>query len=241
MRRLSTLAVILLLGIAASAQSKDLKKAESRVQQSSDALTTFSTLLGDNGVVAKLVRKAKAVAVLRIVLTDGLLDKEIRGHGVLTFNDAGGWSAPTFLNCKGMRMEWGRSIFRPKQHLDVVFLFMDDRSFGLIHGWINKGPEIKGKQLALGPIVHGKGADEVENTASVIYYSFEGQKLSGEEFPNSSMGSSMRMSHDDGLNKKIFGKKFKEIRSSSEGVSAVPTSLIDLQKMFNDKFGSGSK
>jgi lipid-binding SYLF domain-containing protein len=230
------LLILLTLSLGVSAQSKDVQKADSRAAKASDILSTFATLLGDDSVAGKLLKRAKGVAVVEAVLTDGLLDKEIRGHGVLSFSGKTGWSLPTFINCKGIRMEWGRSIFRPKQRVEVVFLFMDDQSFGLIDGWTDKGPKIKGDKLALGPIVNGKGADLVESTASVIYYSFEGQKLSGEEFPNTRLGSALRLSHDNDMNKKVFGKKFDQIRSSGAEPIGARASLKSVSALLNARF-----
>jgi lipid-binding SYLF domain-containing protein len=239
MRRGLVLLVLLTLSLGAWAQSKDLQKADARAEKASEILSTFSTLLGDDSVAGKLLKRAKAVVIVEAVLTDGLLDKEIRGHGVLSFNEKAGWSLPTFINCKGIRMEWGRSIFRPKQRVEVVFLFMDDQSFGLIDGWTDKGPKIKGNKLALGPIVNGKGADLVESTASVIYYSFEGRKLSGEEFPNTRLGSALRLSHDNDMNKKVFGKKFDQIHTSGAQPIAIRASLERVSALLNARFVKG--
>ena len=231
----------MLSAIAIFPQSKDVQKADVRAQRAAQILTTFTTVLGRESIPAKLLKRAKAVAVVDIELTDGLLDKEIRGHGLLSFNEPAGLSVPTFVSCKGARMEWGRSIFRPKTHVSAVFLFMDDRSFALIHGWLNKADEVTGKRLALGPIVGGKGAEAVESNASVIYYSFEGEKLSGEEFPNSKFGSTIGFSHENGLNRNIFGTNFEQLRSSPSDPAMMPQSIKAVQTLLNITFPRDAK
>jgi lipid-binding SYLF domain-containing protein len=240
-QRALVLLCFLALSLAVSAQSKDLQKADGRAAKASEILSTFATLLGDDSVAGKLLKRAKAAAIVEAELTDGLLDKEIRGHGVLSFNDKDGWSMPTFVSCKGIRMEWGRSIFRPKLRVDVVFLFMDDQSFNLIHGWRLKGADVKSKKVALGPIVNGNGAEFVGSNASVIYYSFESQKLSGEEFPNTGIGSALRISHDNDLNKRIFGKKFEQVRSTGVDPAVIQASLKKVLTILNDRFGKGGE
>ena len=67
----------------------------------------------------------------------------------------------------------------------------------------------------------GSGADETIEKAAILYYTFEGDKLSGEELKNSMFAYAFSIKHNDGLNKAIYGKKFKEIWSEKSNLQQV--------------------
>lgn len=242
MKILLTSLIVLTVTFNSFSQSRNIKIATERADRAAKVMETFSNTFASDSIPATLLNKAKAVAVLRIAVIDDMIAKIMKGNGVLMFRGESGWSSPTFVAFNGMRTEWGRGILWPKKSIDVVFLFMDDKSFSLLSGWIHAmkpAPEITGKTAALGPIVNGKGAESVTSTASLIYYGFEEQKLSGEEFPITLFGSGMRINHDDALNKRVYHEKFQKIQSAPGGHPDLPESLVKLQKSMNEHFGGG--
>jgi lipid-binding SYLF domain-containing protein len=211
---------VLLLGLSVLGQTGKSSVAKKRSAQAADVIAQFSSM-GEDSVALKLLRRAKAIAVFGdLKMRDAVFAKGIKGKGVFIHrSEDGGWRAPTFLNFHAMKTELGFR-FLLTEKLEAVFLFMDEDSFDVITGWkkglvTNDFPKIKGKEIALGPVIDGAGADSVINEASVIYYTFKDKRLSGEEFPVSILGNSLRIDHDDAMNKAIYKNKYKKIPVAS--------------------------
>jgi lipid-binding SYLF domain-containing protein len=217
---------IFLLSVSVWAQTGKTSVAKKRSANSSEVVTQFMSL-GEKSLPLDLLGRAKAVAVFKdLKLRDAIFSKGIKGKGMFIRRSEGGdWGLPTFVNLQGIKVELGYK-FLQAENLDAVFLFMDDESFELISGWksgsVRSKPKIRGKRIALGPVIGGSGSDSIINEASVIYYTFQANKLSGEEFPVDVWSNGLRIDHDDAMNKSIYKKKFKDIPLTTVATSSVP-------------------
>jgi lipid-binding SYLF domain-containing protein len=231
MKRGYVLLSVLLLSLSVAGQAGKARVAAKRSAQAGEVITQFSSL-GKNSTPLQLLRRAKAIAVFGdLTMRDALFAKGIKGKGILVHRlESGSWGLPTFLNFHAMKTELGFR-FLLTEKLDAVFLFMNDDSFDVISGWKDRFkdtnfPDIRGKKIALGPVIDGSGADVTIREASLIYYTFQDKKLSGEEFPVSLLGSnSLVMDHDDAMNKAVYKNKYKNIPAAASAVTSVPDEM----------------
>lgn len=216
MRRGNIIFLMLLLCLSVFGQSGKISVAKERSTRAGEVISQFS-LMGENALPMELLQRAKAVAVFGdLKQRDVLFTKGIKGKGMLIHRlPDGSWGPPTFLNLQAMKTELGFR-FLLTEKLDAVFLFMNDESFQIISGWKKaKSPKIRGEKVALGPVIGGSGADLIMKEASVIYYTFQDKKLSGEEFPIDIWSNNLRIDHDDAMNKAVYKSKYKNILSTS--------------------------
>lgn len=223
------------LALNAVAQTSRKQVAAQRADKAAKVFATFAAL-GRDSLPFQLFQKAKAVAVFGDIRQQELIyAKGIRGKGIMMMRRGeDGWHVPTFVGCRGHRTEFGSLKWLTTEKVDGVFLFMGDEGLKSIRG--NKGFKSPRKKLTLGPIVKGSGADQIIENAWVIYYTFKDDKLSGEEFPDSLIGNLFLMSHDNAMNKAIYGKKFKRIQTGADSVENVPVEV----KVFSDAINSSS-
>lgn len=217
------------LALSAVAQTSRKQVAAQRAEKAAKVFATFAAL-GHDSLPFQLFQKAKAVAVFDDIRQQELIyAKGIRGKGIMMMRRGdNGWHVPTFVGCRGHRTEFGSLKWLTTEKVDGVFLFMGDEALKSIKG--NKGFKSPRKKLALGPIVKGSGADQIIENAWVIYYTFEDDKLSGEEFPDSLIGNLFLLSHDNAMNKAIYGKKFKQIQTGTDAFESIPVEV----KVFSD-------
>ncbi len=180
--------------------------------------------MGEDALPVQLLRRAKAIAVFGdLTLRDVLFTKGIKGKGLLIHRlESGGWGVPTFLNFQAMKTELGFRFLQTEK-IDAVFLLMNDHSFEVISRWKDhETPKIRGKKIALGPVISGSGADAIISEASVLYYTFQDKKLAGEEFPVNLWSNNLRIDHDDAMNKAVHKKKYRDISAATSFASSVP-------------------
>src|SRR5437868_5055967 len=149
------------LNFSVFAQNEKVKIAAARIGKAIDVFSHF-TALGSDSLPAELFKKAKAVAVFGEIEKNKTfpftLGAPINGYGLLVFRQETGWSVPTFLRCRGMETGLNLKLFG-KEKLGTVFLFMTDKSIEIIKKRNAVGKKITGKELALGPLFTGKGAE----------------------------------------------------------------------------------
>lgn len=227
MKRGAVFFLFLLFSLSVAGQSGKNSVAKKRSGKAADVIERFSAL-GADALPLQLLRRAKAIAVFGdLKMRDVLFTKGIKGKGLFINRlENGTWGVPTFLNFQAMKTELGFKYLQTEK-IDAVFLFMKDDSYEVISGWKSglakvDAPKIRGKKIALGPVIGGIGADKIISEASVLYYTFQNKKLSGEEFPVNLWSNVLRIDHDDAMNKAIYKKKFRDVSSSTETASSVP-------------------
>lgn len=215
---------VFLLCLPASGQNERLKTAAARTEKAIEVFSHFSAL-GSDSLPLALFKKAKAVAVFSEIKKDNwflnVLAKDITGHGLLTFRKEDAWSVPTFLSCRGIEMGPDLKVFK-NEKLGTVFLFMNDKSVELIKRGDIRGGKIVGAEFALGPLVKGKGSELTIEKAAILYYTFEENKLSGEELKSTHFSDAFAFKHNEDMNRAIFGKKFKAILSANSNSPKIP-------------------
>lgn len=232
------ISLIISLNFSVVAQNEKVALATARTEKAIQVFSQFAAL-GTDSVPFQLFKKAKAVAVFgEIEKNNGFmkmnyLSKFIKGYGLLTFREEKEWSVPTFLSCAGMKM--GNFQLSKEKQIGAVFLFMNDNSIEIIKKGNIRGDKITGDQFALGPLVKGKVSDLTIEKAAILYYTFEDNKLSGDELKNTKIGDNLRILHDDELNKLIYGKKYKAILSEQPNSPKI-LELEKLRQMISDSF-----
>jgi lipid-binding SYLF domain-containing protein len=219
------------------AQSSRIQTALTRVDKAAALMKSFSDL-GSDSVPLELMKKAKAIAVVpEMGQKSTFLARTSDGRGIFVRrNDDGTWGFPTYVRCVAVRTEFTPTLFWTNSKIDIVFLFMDERGFDLIHGYWKDPAKVIHEKLALGPVIRGKGADVTTDNAWVLYYTFEDGKLSGEEFHNNKFASTTALRHDDDNNRAVYKMSFKEMQKNGVPGNALPTEIIGLQKFMNDTF-----
>ncbi len=206
-----------------SQNQKDLAIAGARAQKSAEIIRQFAAL-GTDSVPFEYLQKAKAVAVFPgLTRVNILLNELTLGNGIITVRSADDrWSVPVFLALKAQDINLKMA---GKKSFDAVVLFVDDESIE----WLKKGDigfTSGGKRkIALGPVIGGKGADEVMKTAKVIYYAFDQGQLIDTGLSTNSFFKAVGILHDNNMNKAIFGMKTKPLFASPESSLKIPAEI----------------
>lgn len=206
-----------------SQNQKDLTTASVRAEKSAEILKQFAAL-GSDSAPFEYLKKAKAVAVFPgLTRVNILLNELTAGNGIVSLRfDEGRWSVPAFLAFKAQDLNLKMA---GKKSFDVVVLFMDDQSIG----WLKKGDvgfASGGKRkIALGPVISGKGADEIMKTANVIYYAFDQGQLIDTGLSNDSVFKSVAVLHDNNMNKAVFKMKTKPLFAAPESNLQIPEKI----------------
>ncbi len=224
MKIFTSLLFILLLVTSNRAQKpKDLATAGARAQKSAEIIKQFAAL-GTESVPFEYLRKAKAVAVFPDLTRVNILLNELTlGNGIISVRSADNkWSVPAFLALKAQDINLK---IAGKKSFDAVFLFMDDESIE----WLKKGDvgfSSSGKRrIALGPVISGKGADDLMKNAKVIYYAFDQGQLIDTGLSTDSFFKAIGILHDNNMNRAIFGMKTKPLFTAPESSLKIPAEI----------------
>jgi lipid-binding SYLF domain-containing protein len=221
MKFYASLLLVFLFSLCVFSQNqKDLATAFVRAEKSAEILKQFAAL-GSDSVPVEYLKKAKAVAVFPgLTRVNILLNELTLGNGIVSVRSAdGNWSVPAFLAFKAQDVNLKMA---GKKSFDVVILFKDDQSIE----WLKKGDigfTSGGKRkIAIGPVIGGKGADEVMKTANVIYYAFNQGQLIDTGLSNDSVFKAVGVLHDNNMNKAVFGMKTKQLFATPESNLKIP-------------------
>ncbi|HXH70550.1 MAG TPA: hypothetical protein VNI60_09495 [Pyrinomonadaceae bacterium] len=206
-----------------SQNQKDLTTAGARAQKSVEIIRQFAAL-GTGSLPFEYLQKAKAVAVFPgLTRVNILLNELTLGNGIVAVRSADDkWSVPVFLALKAQDINLKMA---GKKSFDAVVLFMDDESIE----WMKKGDvgfTSNGKRkIALGPVIGGKGADDLMKTAKVIYYAFDQGKLIDTGLSTDSFFKAVGILHDNNMNKAVFGMKTKPLFAAPESSLKIPAEI----------------
>lgn len=241
MKLFAIIFTILLTTATGSSQSDRVKTALARIDKATAVMKTFADM-GENNLPIELARKAKAIAIFPEVGQKAtFLSRNSKGRGIFVRRNASGsWGTPTYLRIRAMRPEFTRTLFWKKDQVDIVFLIVDDKGFEFIEGFRSQGffenPKVIREKLGLGPLVKGKGTDEILEKAWVIYYTFQDAKLSGIEFHNNKFSSSTLIQQDDDNNRAIYKRSFQDMLKLGIPSDGLSVELTGFQKFMNDNF-----
>jgi lipid-binding SYLF domain-containing protein len=205
-----------------SQNQKDLATANARAQKSGEIIRQFAAL-GTDSVPFVYLQKAKAVAVFPGLTRVNILLSELTlGNGIITVRSADNkWSAPVFLALKAQDVNLK---IAGKKSFDAVVLFMDDESIERVKkgdvGFASGGK----RRIALGPVIGGKGADEVKD-AKVVYYAFDQGQLIDTGLSTDSFFKAVGILHDNNMNKAVFGMRTKRLFAAPESSLKIPAEI----------------
>lgn len=96
---------------------------DSIVIKSASALDRFMAL-PEEQIPPKLLRKAKAIAIIPNLIRGGFIAGARYGEGILLVRTANGWSDPLFIKLYGASIGWQIGL----ESIDVVLIFTDSSS-----------------------------------------------------------------------------------------------------------------
>lgn len=211
---------------ASFAQSgNNLAVASQRAEKATTILKQFSSFDSDS-VPFEVLRKAKAVGVFNDVTRFSLfLSEGIKAKGVLSARNQNGWSVPVFISLAGSGFQFKIAA---KKNFDIVFFVMNDEYI--------KALEKRGlaPKMTLGPIVGGKGAELALQKASILYYTFEDGKLSGEEVEGNSFINNVIIGLDNNLNKSLYNKTAQIILKENLNDLKTPATVENFRQTISD-------
>lgn len=132
----------LLLPLAASAQEKEIERANNAVRVLSEALR-----IPEESIPERLIREAEAIVVLPDVVKAGLVFGGRGGRGLLSVRGSdGSWSNPSFVTLGGGSFGFQAGV----QSADVVLVFRTRRGIeNIVNGKFTLGADAG---VAAGPI-----------------------------------------------------------------------------------------
>jgi lipid-binding SYLF domain-containing protein len=157
--------MLLATGIASASPSEDAEKQGKKI---TDSNAVYHELIGssDKAIPKELLEHCKCIAVLPGVLKAAVGYGARHGSGVMTCRNAGGWSAPAFVNVTGG--SFGLQL--GAESTDLVLFFMTDRGArSLVNG---SRITLGGKaSVAAGPFGRsGEAATNLELKSEIYSY-----------------------------------------------------------------------
>ena len=118
---------------------------DSIIIKSASALDRFMAL-SEEEIPPKLLRKAKAIAIIPDLIRGGFIAGARFGKGVLLVRMPQGWSDPIFIKLYGASLGWQIGL----ESIDVVLIFTDMKSVQkLLNGTLTLAADAS---LAVGPV-----------------------------------------------------------------------------------------
>jgi lipid-binding SYLF domain-containing protein len=201
-----------------------LDTAARRASKAAKVLTDVSALPAGETIPKELLERARAIAVFpEVDKVNMLVQKFMKGFGVMSRRVPSGWSTPAFYGFAVIDKGW-TSVKGDRP--GVIILFMDDD--------ILKRFEKDHSQLAgeAGPV--GELTPEKENkirAASMIIYALSDGKLRGISVEDDSTTQS-GINADNHINEAVFGLKAREVLSGKTPVGPpVPPAVTEFQNV----------
>lgn len=225
----SVVVVGCLLSGSASAQKVDKAKLDTAARRATNAarvLTDVAALPPGETIPKELIDKARAIAVFPDVnKVNMLVQKFMKGSGVMSRRVSGGWSTPAFYIFAVIDKGWTK-VKGDKP--GIIMLFMDD---GILKGFEKDHIPLVG---AAGPV--GELTPEKENTirgASIILYALSDGKLRGVEVEDDFTTQS-GISADNHINEAVYGLKGRDVYSGKTPVGPpIPAAVTEFQNVLS--------
>ena len=135
------IAMILMISLALFAG----RKQENIVVSAADIMNQIMSI-PEKSIPPRLLRNAKAIAIIPGVIKAGLVVGGRFGRGVLMVKNQNGWSAPCFINLTGGSLGWQIGV----QSSDIILVFKTRRGVdGIVGGKFTLGADAA---VAAGPV-----------------------------------------------------------------------------------------
>jgi lipid-binding SYLF domain-containing protein len=206
-------AALALAMAGASAQERESDEAR-RLRESTTILDEIMAVR-DSAIPASILEKAEGIAVFPSTVKAGFIFGGMRGRGVLSARQEGGWSAPTFMTLTGG--SFGLQI--GGQAADVVLVIMGRRGVeSLVRSQFKLGADAS---VAAGPVGRdAQASTDLQMRAEILSYSrarglFAGMTING---------STVRADRD--ANERFYGARLDaEQLVFGAGPSSTPESV----------------
>ncbi|WP_397607695.1 lipid-binding SYLF domain-containing protein [Silanimonas sp.] len=159
MRLVLTALLALMLPFAASAQEKEIQRADNAVRVLSEILA-----IPEESIPERLLREAEAIAVMPDVVKAGLIFGGRGGKGLMAVRGSDGtWSNPTFITLGGGSFGFQAGV----QSADVVLVFRNRRGVdNIVNGKFTLGADAS---VAAGPVGRSAQASTDGQLKAEIY------------------------------------------------------------------------
>ena len=159
MRLVLTALLALMLPFAASAQEKEIQRADNAVRVLSEILA-----IPEESIPERLLREAEAIAVMPDVVKAGLVFGGRGGKGLMAVRGSDGtWSNPTFITLGGGSFGFQAGV----QSADVVLVFRNRRGVdNIVNGKFTLGADAS---VAAGPVGRSAQASTDGQLKAEIY------------------------------------------------------------------------
>ena len=190
----AAVAVALLVGTGPLARARQLSDEAKRVQESA---IVFGEIMGaeDQAIPRAIMGKAAGIAIFPSTIKAGFIFGGMRGRGIISARNEGGWSAPAFLTLTGG--SFGLQI--GGEAADLVLVINDRRGLEtLVSNQFKLGADAA---VAAGPVGRdAQASTDLQLRAQILSYSrsrglFAGVTVSG---------STVRQDRD--ANQRFYGK-----------------------------------
>jgi len=222
-----------LLGHVTSGQNNNAQKFDAAIGRSQLSADIIAKILGltFGGIPKEVIDKSQAVVVFPNVTTQKILmEKMIKGRGVVSFRQADGWSVPVYYNFVGGGFDL-TSI--GKESTNVIFLLMDKDAIA----WLQQNNKVylSGEKTPLaGPLE--PATSEQNNRAiytRVISYTFTDGKLAGKTLESTLM-TGFALSPDNYINQHLYHFKARQILTGSKiDRASLPNEVFAFQEMLD--------
>mgnify|MGYP001809925352 FL=1 len=159
MRLVLTALLALMLPFAASAQEREIQRADNAVRVLSEILA-----IPEESIPERLLREAEAIAVMPDVVKAGLVFGGRGGKGLMAVRGSDGtWSNPTFITLGGGSFGFQAGV----QSADVVLVFRNRRGVdNIVNGKFTLGADAS---VAAGPVGRSAQASTDGQLKAEIY------------------------------------------------------------------------
>lgn len=159
MRLVLTALLALMLPFAASAQEREIQRADNAVRVLSEILA-----IPEESIPERLLREAEAIAVMPDVVKAGLVFGGRGGKGLMAVRGSDGtWSNPTFITLGGGSFGFQAGV----QSADVVLVFRNRRGVdNIVNGKFTLGADAS---VAAGPVGRAAQASTDGQLKAEIY------------------------------------------------------------------------
>jgi lipid-binding SYLF domain-containing protein len=223
--------VVCLLSGPARAQKIDKAKFDTAARRATNAakvLTDMSALPAGETIPKELIERARAIAVFpEVDKVNMLVEKFMKGYGVMSKRVTSGWSTPAFYGFGVADRGWTKV---KSDKPGVIVLFMDD---GILKGFEKDHIPLVGEAGPVGELTPEK--EKKIRGASVIIYALSGGKLRGVDVKDDSTTTLSGITADNHINEAVYGFKPRDVLSGKTPMRPpVPPAVTEFQNMLTN-------
>ena len=193
--------------------SIEARQESEETRRLSEAATVFGEIMAaeDARIPEAILSKAEGIAIFPGTVKAGFIFGGMRGRGVLSARNAGGWSAPGFLTLTGGSF----GLQAGGQAADIILVINDRRGLeNLVRNQFKFGADAS---VAAGPVGRdAQAATDLQLRAQILSYSRARGLFAGVTIN----GSTIRQDRD--ANERFYGRRLEMPQIVFDGVADAP-------------------